>query len=211
MKSGKKIRSAIISARLCITIAAGVMLIGLMAASTGVLKNRYGQLAKDSAQWPATFGFGRTATADEIAKWNISVSPDGKGLPPGTGDAIKGAAIYNLKCAACHGAGGKETPGVKLPAPALVSDTIANSKPKTIGNYWPYATTLFDYVRRAMPYNLPGSLSDNEVYSVTAYLLSANKIIQADVVLNAQSLPKVIMPAKKLFIVYDRKGGPEVK
>ncbi|MHB8207493.1 c-type cytochrome, partial [Mucilaginibacter sp.] len=135
----------------------------------------------------------------------------GKGLPAGDGNASKGEAIYTLKCAACHGVGGKEISGIKLPAPALVSDTAAKSKPKTIGNYWPYATTLFDYVRRAMPYNLPGSLTDNEVYSITAYLLSANKIIQPDAVLNAQSLPKIIMPAKKLFIVDDRKGGPEVK
>jgi mono/diheme cytochrome c family protein len=211
MKSGKKIRLGGISGRLCMVIAAGVILIGLMAAGNGVLNSKYQPLLKDTTQWPATFGFGRTATVDEIAKWNISIRPDGKGLPAGEGNATKGAAIYTLKCAACHGAGGKEIPGVKLPAPALVSDTIPKSKPKTIGNYWPYATTLFDYVRRAMPYNLPGSLSDNEVYSITAYLLSANKIIQVDAILNAQSLPKIVMPAKKLFVVDDRKGGPEVK
>jgi mono/diheme cytochrome c family protein len=211
MKSGKKIRLGGISDRLCMVIIAGVMLIGLMAAGNDVLNSKYQPGLKDTTKWPATFGFGRTATADEIAKWNISIRPDGKGLPAGEGNATKGAAIYTLKCAACHGAGGKEIPGVKLPAPALVSDTIPKSKPKTIGNYWPYATTLFDYVRRAMPYNLPGSLTDNEVYSLTAYLLSANKIIQPDAVLNAQNLPKIIMPAKKLFIVDDRKGGPEVK
>lgn len=101
--------------------------------------------------------------------------------------------------------------GVKMPAPALVSDTSAGSKPKTIGNYWPYATTMFDYVRRTMPYNLPGSLSDNEVYSLTAYLLSANQIIKPSQVINAQTLPVVVMPAQKLYIRDDRKGGPEVK
>jgi len=197
--------------RLCVVIAAGLMLIGLMAANNGVLNSKNQPLLKDTTQWPATFGFGRTATVDEIAKWDISIRPDGKGLPAGDGDATKGATIYALKCAPCHGVDGKEIPGIKLPAPALVSDTAAKSKPKTIGNYWPYATTLFDYVRRAMPYNLPGSLTDNEVYSVTAYLLSANKIIQPGAVLNAQSLPKIIMPAKKLFVVDDRKGGAEVK
>jgi len=199
------------SGRLCLVITAGVMLVGLLAADISGLNSKYLPLLKDTTKWPATFGFGRTATVSEVVKWDISIRPDGKGLPAGDGSVSKGAAIYTLKCAACHGVGGKEIPGVKLPAPALVSDTTAKSKPKTIGNYWPYATTLFDYVRRAMPYNLPGSLTDNEVYSVTAYLLSANKIIQPDAILNAQNLPKIIMPAKKLFVVDDRKGGPEVK
>ena len=89
--------------------------------------------------------------------------------------------------------------------------SVEQSKPKTIGNYWPYATTLFDYMRRTMPYTQPGSLTDNEVYSLTAFLLSANKIIRPETVLNAQNLWQVEMPAKKLFIVDDRKGGPEVK
>jgi S-disulfanyl-L-cysteine oxidoreductase SoxD len=199
------------SIRLFLVIGTGAILICLMAANNGITINKHGLTSNDTTKWPASFGFGHTATVDEIAKWDISIRSDGKGLPAGDGNASKGAAIYTLKCAACHGAGGKETPGVKLSAPALVSDTVAKTKPKTIGNYWPYATTLFDYVRRAMPYNLPGSLTDNEVYSVTAYLLSANKIIGTDAILNAQSLPKVIMPAKKLFIVDDRKGGPEVK
>lgn len=211
MKSAKKTKLASMPGRLCLVIAAGAMLVGLMAANSSRLNSKYPALLKDTTKWPATFGFGRTATAAEIAKWDISIRPDGKGLPAGDGNVSKGAAIYTLKCAACHGVGGKEIPGIKLPAPALVSDTAAKSKPKTIGNYWPYATTLFDYVRRAMPYNLPGSLTDDEVYSVTAYLLSANKIIQPDAVLNAQNLPKIIMPAKKLFVVDDRKGGPEVK
>jgi cytochrome c len=92
-----------------------------------------------------------------------------------------------------------------------VSDTSFKSKPKTIGNYWPFATTLFDYVRRTMPYNLPGSLTNNDVYSLTAFLLSANQIIKPDAILNGQTLPRVIMPAKKLFVVDDRKGGAEVK
>lgn len=165
----------------------------------------------DTTKWPASFGFGRTATQAEINAWDIAVRPDGKGLPAGQGDVKTGKAIYAVKCAACHGENGTETPGVKLAGLPLVSDTSAKSKPKTIGNYWPYATTVFDYIRRAMPYNQPGSLTNNEVYSLTAYLLNANKIIKADVVLNAKVLPKIAMPAKKLFIMDDRKGGPEVK
>jgi cytochrome c len=165
----------------------------------------------DTKNWPVSFGFGRKATPQEIATLDIDVRPDGKGLPAGYGDAITGKAIYVSKCASCHGADGTEIPGVKLPGPALVRDAKVKSKTKTIGNYWPYATTLFDYLRRAMPYNAPGSLSNNEVYSLSAYLLSANKIIRPDEVLNAQTLPKIVMPAKKLFIVDDRKGGNEVK
>ncbi|SES02988.1 c-type cytochrome [Pedobacter rhizosphaerae] len=165
----------------------------------------------DTAKKAVKFGFGRTATPKEIASWDIDVRPDGKGLPAGKGDVKTGRIIYTTKCAVCHGANGTETPGVKLPGAALVGDTLAKARPKTIGNYWPYATTLFDYIRRSMPYNLPGSLTDNEVYGLTAYLLNANKIIKADVVLDAQNLPQIVMPARKLFIMDDRKGAPEIK
>jgi mono/diheme cytochrome c family protein len=191
-------------------ILTGIVLIALMAFTNGAVYHRP-LLLNDTTQVPAKFGFGSTATLIDVAKWDIAIRPDGKGLPSGQGDAAKGKAIYVLKCSACHGAMGVEVAGVKLPAPALVSDTSAKSRPKTIGNYWPYATTLFDYMRRTMPYNLPGSLTDNEVYSLTAYLLNANKIISADLVLDAKTLPGIVMPAKKLFIVDDRKGGPEVK
>lgn len=197
--------------RTILTVFACWGLVGLLAFTGGTLQHTHQLQLKDTTKWPAKFGFGRTATAQEIALWDIDVRPDGKGLPPGNGNAITGKVIYALKCAACHGANGEETPGVRLAGPALVSDTIPQSRPKTIGNYWPYATTLFDYMRRTMPYNLPGSLTDNEVYSLTAYLLNANKIIKPDKILNAQTLPQIIMPAKKLFIVDDRKGGPEVK
>lgn len=165
-----------------------------------------------SALWPKTFGFGKPATPAEITAWDIDIRPDGRGLPAGTGTASEGRVLYVTKCAACHGAEGRELPGVKLPAPVLVSDTtFKGRKSNTIGNYWPYATTVFDYIRRSMPYNAPGTLTDKEVYSVTAYLLNANGIIAAGQKLNAQTLPKVIMPAKKLFIADDRKGGTEVK
>lgn len=189
-------------------IIAGIILLGSAAYTSGNLHQLSGQ---DTTKPPARFGFGRAVSAEEIAKWDIAVRPDGKGLPAGQGTVLKGKAIYALKCAACHAPDGKEIPGIKLPGPPLVSDTTASSKPKTIGNYWPYATTLFDYVRRTMPYNLPGSLNDNEVYSLTAYLLHANHIINDDAVMNAQTLPRIVMPAKKLFIKDDRHGGPEIK
>lgn len=169
------------------------------------------RLIKPETQVPERFGFGRLATAQDIEKWNTDVRPDGKGLPAGNGNVLRGKAIYAVKCASCHAADGKEIPGVKLPGPPLVSDTLAKGKPKTIGNYWPYATTLFDYIRRTMPYNLPGSLTDNEVYSLTAYLLNANQIVNDNVIMNAKTLPKVVMPARKLFIKDTRHGGNEVK
>jgi mono/diheme cytochrome c family protein len=150
---------------------------------------------------PARFGFGRAAGRAQIAAWDIDVRPDGKGLPPGSGDVSAGNAVYQAKCAVCHGKTGMEGPNIPL-----VGDSA-----KTIGNYWPYASTVFDYIRRAMPANAPGSLTNEEVYSLTAFLLHANKIIEGNTIINAQTLPKVVMPAQKRFVPDDRKGGPEVK
>lgn len=153
---------------------------------------------------PKTFGFGRTATAAEIAAIDIDIMPDGHGLPAGSGNVLTGKNVYEIKCAFCHGKNGTEGPFSVL----VGGDT---TKAKTIGNYWPYSTTLFDYIRRAMPYNMPGSLKDSEVYSLTAFLLYKNKIIDTAAVMDAASLPKVKMPAQKLFINDDRRGGPEVR
>lgn len=189
---------------------AGLLLLG-SAAYKNDASGYQDKADQDTTKRPLKLGFGKAATPQDIARLDIDIRPDGKGLPPGEGNVLKGKAVYALKCAACHAPDGREIPGVKLLGPALVSDTSAKSKPKTIGNYWPYATTLFDYIRRTMPYNLPGSLTDTEVYSLTAYLLNANQIISADATMNAATLPKVIMPAKKLFIKDDRHGGPEVK
>lgn len=155
---------------------------------------------------PSRFGFGRTATAAEIDSINISIAPDGKGLPPGSGNAAAGRVIFLAKCAACHGETGAAPTPYRLVA--AMSDSV---RVKTIGNYWPYATTVFDYIRRAMPFNAPGSLSNEEVYHLTAFLLYRNRIIDSTLVLNAANLPQIVMPAKKYYVNDDRRGGDEVR
>ena len=155
--------------------------------------------------WPASFGYGRTATAEEISSIDIDVRPDGKGLPSGSGSALQGKIIFEAKCAVCHGAGGKG--GAYA---ALVTDA-EKPKVKTIGNYWPYPTTVYDYINRAMPLTAPGSLTPEEVYSLTAYLLYANGIIREDQIMDARTLPKIKMPAQHLFVADDRTGGKEIR
>jgi len=160
----------------------------------------------DTLAWPSSFGIGRPATPAELAALDISIRPDGKGLPSGSGNAMTGKVIYAAKCAACHGRTGTEGPYMQL-----VSKINDSSRAKTIGNYWPYATTIFDYTRRAMPFNAPGSLSDNEVYSLTAFLLAANHIIDSQTVITAKNLADIKMPARPRFVPDDRKGGPEIR
>jgi mono/diheme cytochrome c family protein len=152
-----------------------------------------------------TPNLGRPATAAQVAGWDISVGPDGVGLPPGGGTAAKGAVIYEQKCQVCHGAKGAGQPNDRLVGG---QGTLASKTPvRTIGSYWPYATTVFDYVRRAMPYLQPQSLSDDEVYAVTAYLLNLNGIIGESDEMNARTLPKVTMPNRDNFILmYPAKG-----
>ena len=142
---------------------------------------------------------GREATPAEIAGWDISISPDGGGLPPGGGTAAGGAAVFAAKCQSCHG-----EKGVGQPNDRLVGGqgTLAGPTPvRTVGSYWPYATTVFDYVRRAMPYPQPHSLTNDEVYAVTAYLLYLNGVIAEGDVINAQTLPQVKMPNRDNFIL----------
>jgi len=145
------------------------------------------------------YGFGHTPSAAEIAALDIDARPDGQGLPPGHGSVQDGAAIFATKCAICHGEKGEL---VQPAGNALAGGqgTLASPKPvKTIGSYWPYATTIFDFVRRAMPFNAPQSLSNDEVYAVTAYLLSLNGIVAENTVLDAKTLPRVTMPNRDGF------------
>ena len=143
---------------------------------------------------------GRVATPDEIAGWDISIDPSGAGLPAGSGTARAGAAIFAAKCAACHG----ETGGGK-PNDALVGGSLTATPPvKTVGSYWPYATTLFDYIRRAMPLPESKSLKDEEVYALAAYILAQNKIIGEDDVMDAKTLPLVRMPNREGFVRFER-------
>ena len=168
-------------------------------------------VAAPPAKAPATFGIGRPATPAEIAALDIDVGPDGIGLPPGRGTAAEGAPIYAARCASCHGKTGKEGPNDLLVG-RLPGDAFPFAKdpraPKTIGSYWPYATTVFDYIRRAMPPDKPGSLRDEEVYGLVAYLLSLNELIAPDAVVDAASLPKVKMPAHDRFVP-DTRGQPK--
>ena len=159
--------------------------------------------AAAAAQGPARFGIGRPATPQEIAAIDIDIMPDGRGLPPGRGTSAEGAAIYATKCAQCHGKTGKEGPNDVLVGrePRTGFPFAQNpALPHTIGNYWPYATTVFDYVRRAMPPTAPGSLGDDEVYALTAFLLHANELIAADAVMDRATLAGVKMPAREHFV-----------
>lgn len=153
------------------------------------------------------FAVGRPATDADLKSRDISVLWDGRGLPAGSGTAVQGKDVYERRCQKCHGnqgQGGEE-------GPALVGgkDSITTAKPvKTVGSYWPYATTLFDYTRRAMPFNRPGTLSDAEVYAVTARVLFLNGIIGESDVMDAKSLPAVKMPNRDGFIKDNRPDTP---
>ncbi|WP_198665423.1 cytochrome c [Paraburkholderia kururiensis] len=147
---------------------------------------------------------GTPVSASDVATWNIDVAPDGRGLPAGSGDVATGARIFAAKCAACHGAKGEGLIGDPLVGG---QGTLTSASPKrTVGSYWPYATTLFDYVRRAMPYNAPQSLSADEVYAVSAWILNRNGIVPDDARLDAQSLAAVRMPNRDGFVPDPRPG-----
>ena len=145
---------------------------------------------------------GKPITEADVQSWDISILPDGRGLPDGNGSPAQGAKIYVEKCAACHGEAGKG--GIAPFYPALVGgEPLTNGieTAKTIANYYAYATTVFDYIRRAMPYNQPRSLTGDEVYALTAYILSLNKLIGENDVMDAKTLPQVKMPNRDNFIL----------
>lgn len=160
------------------------------------------------ADWPERFGFGTPATAERIARWDIDVKPDGEGLPPGAGTVAEGESLYRRRCRSCHGPTGTEGPN-----DALVATEAWDTWPpgRAVGVYWPYATTLFDYIRKAMPQKRPGSLSADETYAVIAYILHLNGIVEEDAVMNAETLPAVRMPARDRFVPDDRTGGPVIR
>lgn len=144
------------------------------------------------------YGIGRVATSAEIAGWNIDIGRDGAALPPGSGSAERGRIVFSEQCAACHGDGGQGGVGDRLVGG---QGTLASPKPiRTVGSYWPYASTLFDYIRRAMPQNAPQSLSNEDVYAVSAYILSLNGVVSANAVLDAKSLAAVKMPNRDGFV-----------
>lgn len=148
------------------------------------------------------FGFGKEPTQQDMAKY-FSIPPSGKGLPAGSGTGKAGAEIFQNTCSACHGEKLEGNPAVGVGGDKLIGGrgSLASATPvKTVESYWPYSTTLFDYVKRAMPFNQPGSLTDDQVYSVVAYILSQANIIKPTDVMNAQTLPKVAMPNKDGFI-----------
>lgn len=158
----------------------------------------------------ALLAVGRAPTPDEVRAWDISVAPDGTGLPEGRGTAATGREIYSNRCARCHGAKGEGRDSVPL---AGGQGTLKNPKPlRTVGSYWPYATTIFDYINRAMPFNKPGTLTHDQVYAVTAYILYLNGIVAENAEINARTLPQVQMPNRNGFVPDPRPDtGPRKK
>jgi cytochrome c len=153
------------------------------------------------------YGIGQAATAAEIAGWNIDVDRDGHNLPPGSGTVSHGREVFAQQCAACHGANGEGSGiGDRL---AGGQGSLASPQPvRTVGSYWPYAPTLFDYIRRAMPQNAPQSLSNEDVYAVSAYVLHLNGLLPADGTLDAKTLAAIRMPNRRMFTGDPR---PDVK
>ena len=163
-------------------------------------------IGASEAQAQSAYGIGRPATAAEIAGWNIDVGRDGSNLPEGSGSVSRGREVFAQQCASCHGEKGEGGVGDRLVGG---QGTIGTTKPiRTVGSYWPYAPTLFDYIRRAMPQNAPQSLSDEDVYAVSAYILNLNGVVGADATLDAKSLAAIKMPNRDGFVGDAR---PDVK
>ncbi|MDB5461600.1 MAG: cytochrome c class, partial [Caulobacteraceae bacterium] len=165
-----------------------------------------GAAAAAPAATPQTPRLGRPATAAELQAVDISIGPDGGALPAGSGSAVQGAAVFAAKCQACHGAAGAGGPNDRLTGGV---GSLATPKPvKTLNSFWPYATTAFDYIRRAMPLTAPQSLTNDEVYALVAYLLSVDGIVARDAALDARTLPLVKMPNRDGFESWEAKYRP---
>lgn len=160
------------------------------------------------AHAPERFGWGSEATVARVAQWDVDVKPDGEGLPPGRGTVAEGEAVFRIYCIACHGPTGTEGP----------NDVLVGAEPweewpgsATVGAYWPYATTLYDYIARAMPQLTPGVLTPDQTYAVIAYILHRNGIVPEGAELSDETLAAVRMPARDRFVVDDRQGGAQVR
>ena len=163
--------------------------------------------ARAPTQEGPRFGVGRPASVAEIAAWDTDVNAAGEGLPPGAGSAATGATLYASTCAACHGLRGEGGAGSQL-----VKPPSPGGRPRrNIASHWPYAPPLFDYIRRTMPPDKPGSLTDDKVYALVAYLLAENGIVPPDTTVDAKRLREVQMPARHRFIRDDRVGGRDIK
>ncbi len=201
------------SARRRTAIAVGLLALGAAACGAGESGGRW-RIRGGPAD--GQYGLGQPATTPQIAAWDIDVDTLGHGLPTGSGTPAQGAALFAQKCAMCHGPNGE---GAGALYPKLIGREPRAGFPfgqdlkyvATIGNYWPYATTLYDYVHRAMPFVAPGSLTPDETYSLVAFLLWRNDIIPETAVVDARTLPAVRMPAHDRFVPDDRQGGPEFR
>ena len=181
---------------------------------------RGGAGTSGGAERPERFGVGRPATPEQVAALDRDVDTTGHGLPPGQGSVEQGAAVYAAKCASCHGARGEgQATYPTLVQAAATGPTALDSFPfvrdfkipKTVGNYWPYATTMYDYLRHAMPYDRPGTLTPDETYALVAWLLAENGVVPRTAVMDARTLPAVRLPARGRFVDDDRRGGPEFR
>ena len=194
----------------------GVLVIGVVIGCASATERNFesNNDGDPSAKPAGHFAIGRVPTPREIAAWNIDIMPDGEGLPSGSGSAAEGRELYLARCKNCHGLEGRGGPfdplAGRIPGDAFpfAQDPLAKH---TIGNYWPWATTIFDYTRRAMPMDRPGSLKDDEVYALTAYILFLNDLVDADARIDRETLPAIVMPARDRFIRDDRRGGPEIR
>jgi cytochrome c len=180
----------------------------LACALSGLVLVCAGSAFAGESRQPGYFGYGRAPTQTEIDGWAIAVRPDGQGLPPGNGSVAQGAEIYADQCAACHGTFGEGEGRY----PKLAGGDLTGDRPEpTVGSYWPFATTLFDYINRAMPFPSPHQLTADQVYAMTAYILNLNNIVNSDFVADRDSLPKVKMPHRDAFIWKDPRPDTAAK